>query len=136
MLDPVDEVSGQRDGRLEYHSPQRLRGSRRAAVEAEPCSRVDELAVAIDEVGDPQRAIAEEDRDFAALAATKQLALHGMRSALIGISPQCHSFGNGPVRHGMGGRTIPAGLLCWCHERILMSQAVKVLKKLRRIGKS
>ena len=54
----------------------RLRCRKRGTVEPEPGDRVDELAVAVDEVRDPERAIAQEDRHLASLAQTQQLALN------------------------------------------------------------
>ena len=77
-LDPLRQLV--RDGRcgLERHSPTRL-GACAAAVEAQPALGIDELAVSIDEIGDPQHAVTQIDRRFAALATAQDLALdrHG-----------------------------------------------------------
>jgi hypothetical protein len=73
--DSCDQLRVQRNGRLQNHAPLRMRRRQRAAVEAKPRDRIDELALAVDEIGDPQRPIPQEDRHFAPLVLAQQLAL-------------------------------------------------------------
>jgi hypothetical protein len=62
-----------------------------AAVETEPGGRIDELALAVDEISDPQPAIAQEDRHFAALVMAQQLTLDGSRETRFRLNVQCVS---------------------------------------------
>src|SRR5664279_1587867 len=82
-FDSLDQILGQRNGRLENHSTPCLRARKFAAVESEPSGCVDKLALAVDEVGDPKNATAQKDRHFAALASTQNLPLNRMREANI-----------------------------------------------------
>jgi hypothetical protein len=67
--------------RLERHSPTRL-AARATAIEAEPALGIYQLAMAVDEVGNPQDAVAQIGRRFAELAPSQDLAQdrHGMSS--------------------------------------------------------
>jgi hypothetical protein len=91
-LDSLDKFFGQRYGRLKNHATPRMCCRQRAAVKTKPGNRVDERALAIDEVRDPEGAIAQKDRHFAALAQTQELALNGMRASRFGSEIQCCSI--------------------------------------------
>jgi hypothetical protein len=80
-LDSLDKFLGQRCGRLKNHATPRICCRQRAAVKTKPGNRVDERALAVDEVRDPEAAIAQKDRHFTALAQTQELALNGMRAS-------------------------------------------------------
>ena len=69
-LDPRRKFGGQRHRRFEEHSAMGATRPRRSAVEPEPRRRLDQLADAIDEVGDPKLALAQVDRHFASFAPT------------------------------------------------------------------
>jgi len=75
-LDSGGELAGQRHGGFEDHPAPRIRGKRRAAVEAEPCDRVDKLSITVDEIRDPERILAQVDRHLAPLTPTQKLALN------------------------------------------------------------
>jgi len=62
------QLGGERNGRLQKHPPSRRAFPCRRAVETEPDRGFDELAAAVDEIRNPETAVAQVDRDFAPLA--------------------------------------------------------------------
>ena len=75
-LNPLGQLVVQRRCRFKCHAPMRLRARCSAAVEAKPRRRIDQLALAVDEIGDPQDSLAQVDRGFTPLAAAEDLALY------------------------------------------------------------
>jgi hypothetical protein len=82
----VCELRRKRNRRLEHHASLHIRWPTGCAVEAEPRLRIDDLAFAIDEIGDPKRVIAQIDRDLPSPAKAKQLTLNGP----VGWVADCH----------------------------------------------
>ena len=74
-LDLRHDVAGQRHSRLAKHPALRLARVHRAAVEAEPGFRLEELAVAVDEVRHPERSVKEIDRNLPTRGKPQQLSL-------------------------------------------------------------
>jgi hypothetical protein len=66
-----------------------MRRGERGAIEAKPGSRIDQHPFTIDEIGDPQRPIPQEDRDLAPLALTQQLALNTECEWRFDVPIQC-----------------------------------------------
>jgi hypothetical protein len=71
------EFCGKRSGGFKKDTAPGMPGRRRATVETEPRRRVNQLAVTIDEVRDPESSLAQIDRDLAPLTQTQKLALNG-----------------------------------------------------------
>ncbi|HEU5430776.1 MAG TPA: hypothetical protein VFU81_03885 [Thermomicrobiales bacterium] len=74
-LDPRRKVGRKRHRGFEKHSAMGAARPRRSAVEAKPGNRLDEFAYAVDEIGDPQLAAAQVDRDLAPFASAQDLTL-------------------------------------------------------------
>src|SRR5450755_3631883 len=87
-LDSVHELLGQRCCGFKNHATPRMPCRKRTAVEAKPGDRVNELALAIDEVRDPESAVVQEDRRHAALTQAEHLALKGARECLFWVVVQ------------------------------------------------
>jgi len=98
-LDSDCELGGQRHGGLEDHPASRIRREWRAAVEAEPGDRVDKLSITVDEIGDPERILAQVDRHFTPLAPTQKLALNRSCESVPGIEVRAGLIA-GPAGHG------------------------------------
>jgi hypothetical protein len=96
-LDFLNELLGQRCARFEDHATACMRRRGRTTIEAEPGDRFHEHTITIDEVGDPESAIAQEDRHFAPLAHTQDLALN--EAAELAFNPpvqRCSSSDSPP----------------------------------------
>ena len=70
-LDLLGDFGRQRKRRLEQHPAASAPRQRRAAIEAKPRRRLDELTAAVDEVGNPKPPIAQIDRDLPSFAETQ-----------------------------------------------------------------
>jgi hypothetical protein len=53
-FDAFDEIRRKRDRRFKRHPAQCMRVRERSAIEAKPCIRVDECALTVDEIRDPE----------------------------------------------------------------------------------
>ena len=78
LLNPHRELARNGKSGFANHSSARVISRYRSAVEADPRRRIDNVSVAINEVGHPQSAPAKIDRYFPARAAPKHLALYGL----------------------------------------------------------
>jgi len=77
QFDSRGELVRQRYARFKNHSMARLCCRQRGTVESEPRYGIDEFTFAVDEVRDPQRAIAQKDRHLAPLSQPQELTLNG-----------------------------------------------------------
>src|SRR6516165_12002261 len=103
------QLRGERNGRLQKHPASGEAFSCCRAVEPEPDLGFDELAVAIDEIRNPETAVAQIDRDFSSLAQAQQLAENGADTKVLRVE---------------------------VHARILIRQAGDVFKELSKTDKS
>jgi hypothetical protein len=83
-LNAPHEVCGQGRCRFPNHPRPGLRSRERGTVETKPGGCLDELTLAIDEVGHPKDTVAQEDRHLAALALAQELAVEGAGGSVAG----------------------------------------------------
>ena len=83
LFNPSHQIHTQWNGRFADHAPSGVRRLQRRTVEAKPDRCLDKRSATVDEIGDPERAVAEIDRHLMVRAYAQKLALdHGPKLRL------------------------------------------------------
>ena len=85
-LDLRCQLRGERNGRFEKHPALDWPSCRAATVEAEPAHGVNQLAMTVDKICDPEYVIAQIDRDFAPLVSAQQLSLDETGQSVLKVN--------------------------------------------------